>query len=84
MVKRKTRTICFRVSEEDYQALQGCCAANGGRSVSEVARCAVQEFLASGADHTSNLTDHKLEGLSGRLNDLECAVERLAQVMGSR
>lgn len=84
MMKRKTRTICFRVSEEDYQALQGCCAANGGRSVSDLARCAVRQFLANGADQASGATDLKLEGLSGRLNVLERAVEGLAQFMGSR
>ncbi len=80
MVNRKTRTICFRVSEQDYQALKGLCDANGGRSVSEVARSAVHDFLVNGADPGGNPT---LEGLSGRLNVLESVVERLAQSMRS-
>jgi len=73
MVKRKTRTICFRVSEEDYQALQVYRAANGGRSISELARGAMQQFLTNGAP--------KLEGLSERLSAVERAVERLARLM---
>lgn len=81
MVTRKCRTICFRVSEEDYRALKNLCEVNGGRSVSEVARSAMQEFLAGGANHAGDRADAQVEGISGRLSALERAVERLAELM---
>ncbi|MEK7406645.1 MAG: hypothetical protein AAB225_16315 [Acidobacteriota bacterium] len=78
---RKSRMISFRVSDQDYQALIDSCLANSARSVSEVARTAVHEFLLNGRDHSGGNVDLKLEHLSSRLSLLDRAVERLAQIV---
>ena len=37
-VNRRTRSVLFRVSEEEYKSLRSACAAAGGRSLSEFTR----------------------------------------------
>ncbi len=78
---RKSRMVSFRISDQDYQALIDSCLANSARSVSEVARTAVHEFLLNGRGHPGGNMDTKLEHLSSRLSVLDRAVERLAQIV---
>jgi hypothetical protein len=46
----RSRMISVRLSEDEYSALLGLCAASNARSVSDLARNALR-MLASGGDH---------------------------------
>ena len=43
--KRRTKLVSFRVSDEEYEKLQGACVAEGARSISEFARSALQRTV---------------------------------------
>ena len=42
ILKRRTKLVSFRLSAEEYEKLQGACAAEGARSISDFARAALQ------------------------------------------
>ena len=44
--KRRTRIVSFRLSEEEFQRVTDLCEIAGARSISDLARNAVQEFLS--------------------------------------
>ena len=45
ILKRRTKLVSFRLSDEEYERLQGACAAEGARSLSEFARSALQRTV---------------------------------------
>jgi hypothetical protein len=45
VVKRRSKLVSFRVSDEEYEKLQGACMAEGARSISEFARSALQRTV---------------------------------------
>jgi hypothetical protein len=45
MPDNKSRIVTFRLSDEEFQQFKTLCAANGTRSVSEVARFAIGSVL---------------------------------------
>lgn len=80
---RMGRIVSFRVSEEQYQALKGLSASSRIRSVSELARCAIEQYLSNGSDRPGDL-ELRVEQLSNRVSLLDRAVERLSQIVNSR
>ena len=40
--KRRTKLVSFRLSDEEYERIQGACRAEGARSISEFARGVLQ------------------------------------------
>ncbi len=68
--KRRTRTVNFRVSPEEYEQLRQACAAEGARSLSDFARMAV---FRNGAPLGTALDD-RMERLERRLEDLTDAL----------
>ena len=53
ILKRRTKLVSFRLSDEEYEKIQGACMAQGARSISEFARAALQRTTASGKDQQS-------------------------------
>jgi hypothetical protein len=45
ILKRRTKLVSFRLSDEEYERLQGACIAEGARSLSEFARAALQRTV---------------------------------------
>lgn len=45
ILKPRTRIVYFRVTEEDFHRLVGLCPVHGARSISELARSAVQNMI---------------------------------------
>lgn len=81
-VQNRTRIISFRVTEEEFQALKAFSAANGIRSISELARCALQEYVSANTVRTNDV-EERIRWITGRLSLLDRAVERLAQLVES-
>ncbi len=79
VLKRRTRMVNFRLSEDEYKELKNLCIANGSRSISDFARAAVCQSLGS------NGSAEKFEGtvreLHGKFAELDREVKRLAQLL---
>jgi len=69
-VKSKTKSIVFRITEEDYARLESKTQASGARTLSEFARSKVLRAL----------TEPSLAEVGRKLNDLEAAVQQLAEL----
>jgi hypothetical protein len=55
ILKRRTKLVSFRLSDEEYERVQGACMAEGARSISEYARAALQRTTATAATKTNFL-----------------------------
>ena len=84
VLKRRSRIVSVRLSEPEYQELVSCCVSRGSRSVSDLAREAMQELLAS-ADSDGNGNGNGLgievEKLHGRMEQLDHELKRLASLV---
>jgi len=61
MLKRRTRLVSFRLSDEEYERVQGACVAEGARSISEFARAALQRTATNPVKHATFDEGHPVE-----------------------
>jgi hypothetical protein len=69
--------VSFRVSPEEYLTLCEACATQGVRSVSELARTAVNVMICRNG--VSGTVDDQLHDLRARVQSLSSEVERLSR-----
>lgn len=77
VLKPRNRLVYFRVSEEEFQLFSGMCEMEGARSISDLARLALQRLAQ---EHRLNTEDDfigKLKAINEVLNELGDKVERL-------
>jgi hypothetical protein len=80
VAKPKNRMISFRLSDEEYEHLVNLCETQSARSLSDLARSAMQSLIANGGvNGGGDGVEERLSHLDGRLNALDEAVERLSQ-----
>jgi hypothetical protein len=79
ILKRRSRMISFRLSEDEYANLRSVCETAGARSVSDLARDAVHRLISK--DSEIPLED-VLRALEGRVNTLDLQVQRLTVAIG--
>ena len=95
VLKRRSRIVSIRLSEQEYQRLRSCCLNRGARSISDLARDAMQRLLArseadgNGGEGTSSYDDGyglaiTVESLHGRMEQLDHEVKRLASLVAKR
>jgi hypothetical protein len=77
MVGRRSKMVSFRVSPEEYRSLCQACSTQGLRSVSELARTAVQTVIRGNG--LSGTFDDQLHDLRARVQDLATECERLSR-----
>lgn len=70
-VRRRDRTMVFRLSQAEYESLLAATSESGGRSVSDFIRTAVLATVENGSDHKS--TPSRLRELEQRVRKLETA-----------
>ena len=80
VLKRRSRMVSFRLSEEEYEGLKHICMTVGARSLSDIARDAVQQLLGNGMEPKSD-GDAKLRLLYERMDALDHEVKRLAALV---
>ena len=73
VLNRKTKMVSFRVSSEDYEKLRIFCISKGQRSVSDLARLAVNTILENGTPNVEN----RLSDVEGRIQFLTREILRL-------
>ena len=83
VLKRRSRMISFRVSEDEYAGLKNLCVNEGARSGSDLARDAVHRLITN---HT--WPNHQLENvvlvLQTRVEALDVEVKRLGKALNGQ
>jgi chromosome segregation ATPase len=77
MVDRRSKMVSFRLSWEEYKAYREACAAAGVRSLSELARAAMQNLITSRSN--GNSLDDQVGELRHQVAQLSREVERIAR-----
>jgi hypothetical protein len=73
--------VSFRLSEREYENLMALCAMRGSRSLSDLARDAMQRLLK--APRQDEPLEQEVQRLNGQLEQLDREVRRLAQLVQS-
>jgi hypothetical protein len=77
MIGRKNRMVSFRLSSVEYELYRGACVAAGVRSLSELARAALQQVVDEGNGKVP--VEDQLRDLRENVQGLSTAIRRLAQ-----
>jgi hypothetical protein len=76
--KPRTRVVYFRISEEEFGQLNRLCETQGARSLSDLARTAMQHMLGhADGELSQNMVVTKLETLERMLAELNDALRTL-------
>ena len=82
-IRRRSRMISVRLSEEEYAALRHLCSLTGARSVSDLTRDAMRAVLRR--SNRDESFDDNLEEVRAGMKNLEKKVEQLeAKIMHSK
>ena len=76
VMKRRAKMVSIRLSDDEYRRLKEMTQAQGARSVSDVARTAMQLMLA--AHEGGSTIESRVQELDGRVSVLGDEVERLS------
>ena len=77
VLKPRNRLVYFRVSEDEFRQFNHICETTGARSVSDLARSAMQRLVQDGGGGGNCLSD-QLRILETIVNDLNSKVENLS------
>jgi len=81
VLKPRERLVYFRVSEDEFRQFVSVCEQAGARSVSDLARNAVQRLIAEGQRQRDG---HELEEKMQKLERLIAAVTEQLQLLSSQ
>jgi hypothetical protein len=76
VLKRRSRLVTFRVSNEEFDQLKRICVSSGSRSISDFARTAVLSQTRVATAPQALLTED-LATLTSQLADLDAELKRL-------
>ncbi len=74
---RRSKMISVRVSDSEYTALKGEYRSHGARSISDLARAALQKILAASAPQHE--ISRKVADLAARVQQLEAQVASILE-----
>lgn len=77
VLKRRSRMVSFRLSEEEYESLREICLTAGARSLSDIARDAVHRLIGNGGEQKKDI-ESQLRLLNERIDVIDQEVRRLA------
>lgn len=80
-VKRRDRLVYFRISQEEFEEILKACDSKGARSVSDLARAAVQEFIRPVKSDPEQLVE-ALKSLRTGLEEINRSVRELVSNTG--
>jgi hypothetical protein len=83
VLKRRSRMISFRVSEDEYAGLKSLCVNEGARSVSDMARDAVHRLMTKHS-WPDNQLETVVQVLQGRIEALDLEVKRLGKALNGQ
>jgi len=76
---RRSKMVTFRVSMDEYHSLEAACMARRVRSISELARVALQQWVREPPE--SNPLDSELQRVERRVQALAEELDRLQQLV---
>lgn len=76
-LKRRDKLVYFRISGEEFEQILRACNAKGARSVSDLARVAVQEFIKNPASQSERQMTDFLKQLQSTVDELKQSVQQL-------
>ena len=79
-VNKKSKMISFRLSSEEFRLLQDACSKTGARSVSELARAAMQRIIVDDS-FSPGSTDTEMRELKLKFSALAAEVQRLSRLV---
>ena len=84
VLKPRNRLVYFRVSEDEFQQFNQICASVGARSISDLARSAIQRMIHERNQEasTSDPVAAKLTVLETIVCDLDRKVQHLTTLLG--
>ena len=71
--------ISFRLTADEYERFRELCNTCGTRSVSELARIAINSLLKQPAEVPAEALESRVAALEGRVNMLRMELKRLTQ-----
>jgi phage shock protein A len=77
MIDRRSKMVSFRLSGEEFQAYRDACASVGVRSLSELARAAMQHMITARPNGTS--LDEQVRELRRQVSQLSREVEQISR-----
>jgi hypothetical protein len=87
VLKPRNRLVYFRVSEDEFQQFNQMCESVGARSISDLARSAIQRMIQQDGNHQAHAADPvaaKLTVLETVVCDLDRKVQQLTALIGWR
>jgi hypothetical protein len=78
VLRPRNRLVYFRVSEDEYQQYNNICESTGSRSISDLARSAMQRIVQNGNGTGEERISEKLSILETLVNDLNRRVCELS------
>lgn len=85
VITKRSRMLSIRMSDAEYHQLQAICEVRGARSISDLAREAMQRIAAMPPDdEPGNSLAERVGQLDRRLNLLQQEVLRLSSLMNRR
>jgi len=90
VIRKRNRLVSFRLSEQEYEALQNLTLTGGARSISDFARGALCEVLdgdgeilrSVGTPQSNGTTvNHTLEQLAATMGELNRVISRLSNLV---
>jgi hypothetical protein len=73
--------VYFRISEEEFEQMRKACEAKGARSVSDLARAAVQEFIKPARSDVEVQLFKTLKSLSAVVDEINRSVLHLVTTL---
>ena len=83
VLKRRSKMVSFRLSEQEYESLVALCSECGARSLSDLARDAMRR-LVGGSNGGILAPESEVRKLHGQMEELDREVRRLARMMAEQ
>ena len=77
MLRRRSRLVNFRLTEDEYSRLHTACVTRGALSISDFARAAVLHSVGPNTDHSQAELTQRLGAIESNVGHLNGLIERL-------
>jgi hypothetical protein len=82
VLRPRKRVLYFRVSEDEFEQFNRICESTGARSVSDLARFAMQNMVQKSGSGNGNAVSDQLAALETMVRNLNGQVRQLALSLG--
>ncbi len=81
LTQPKSRVVFFRITPEEYETLQNLCLASGARSISDLSRLAVAQYVARSLRPKKDPLEREVQRLRTQIQDLAASVKELSMLL---